>query len=315
MERVNQFLKKTYHLLRWHSRTVDDKCNTRHLSTRAIFVPSNCEERFLPPFNFGLWATIRQKLFKTSIFERKNWTKRGSPSKFHIWGSLYMQYMLCVCAILVYQSVGKGSSFSTIQFWVCRLFSLFNLRLWATVRQKLFETSIFEKENWTKRGSPSKFHIWGSLYMQYMLCVCVCAILVYQSVGKGSSFSTIQFWVCRLFSLLNLGLWATVRQKLFKTSIFEKENWTKRGSPSKFHIWWSFYMQYMLCVCHLSVPECGQRLIIFNHPIVKKGFFCPLILGCEPRFVKNCSKRAFLKGRIEPKKQPLQIPHLGIYMQ
>ena len=24
-----------------------------------------------------------------------------------------------------------------------------------------------------QRGSPSKFHIWGSLYMQYMLCVCV----------------------------------------------------------------------------------------------------------------------------------------------
>ena len=38
MDRGVPFLKKTYHLLRWHSRTVDDKCNTRHLSTRAIFV-------------------------------------------------------------------------------------------------------------------------------------------------------------------------------------------------------------------------------------------------------------------------------------
>ena len=78
-------------------------------------------------------------------------------------------------------------------------------------------------------------------------------------------------------------------------------------------------MQYMLCVCvcvcHLSVPECGQRLIIFNHPFVKKGFFRPLILGCEPRFVKKVAKRAFLKGRIDPKKQPLQIPQLGMYMQ
>ena len=166
MDRGVPFLKKSYHLLRWHSRTVDDKCNTRHLSTRAIFVPSNCEERFLPPFNFGLWATIRQK----GRIEPKEAALPNST-----FGGLYICSIccVCVCAILVYQSVGKGSSFSTIQFWVCRLFSLLNLRLWATVRQKLFETSIFEKENWTKRGSPSKFHIWGSLYMQYMLCVCV----------------------------------------------------------------------------------------------------------------------------------------------
>ena len=179
---------------------------------------------------------------------------------------------------------------------------------------KIVRNEHFWKGELNQKRQPFQIpHLGVFIYAVY--AVCVCAILVYQSVGKGSSFSTIQFWVCRLFSLLNLGLWATVRQKLFKTSIFEKENWTKRGSPSKFHIWWSFYMQYMLCVWHLSVPECGQRLIIFNHPIVKKGFFCPLILGCEPRFVKNCSKRAFLKGRIEPKKQPLQIPHLGIYMQ
>ena len=146
------------------------------------FQPSNCEERFLPPSNFGLWATIRQKLFKTSIFERKNWTKKTALANSTI-GDLYAVNDVCVCAILVYQSVGKGSSFSTIQVWVCSLFSLLNLRLWATVRQKLFKTSIFEKENWTKRGSPSKFHIWGSLYMQYMLCVCVCHLCVVKPPG------------------------------------------------------------------------------------------------------------------------------------
>ena len=59
------------------------------------------------------------------------------------------------------------------------------------------------------------------------------------------------------------------------------------------------------------IRDISRHVPSLCHPIVKKGFFRPLILGCEPRFVKNCSKRAFLKGRIEPKEAALPNSTFG----
>ena len=100
--------------------------------------------------------------------------------------------------------------------------------------------------------------------------------------------------------------------KIVQNEHFLKGELNQKRQPFQIpHLGVFIYAVYAVCVCHLSVPECGQRLIIFNHPIVKKGFFRPLILGCEPRFVKNCSKRAFLKGRIEPKEAALPNSTFG----
>ena len=46
---------------------------------------------------------------------------------------------------------------------------------------------------------------------------------------------------------------------------------------------------------HLSVAEFGHS------PCVITGFFPPSNFGYAPRLAKNCSQRAFLKRRLEPK--------------
>ena len=77
------------------------------------------------------------------------------------------------------------------------------------------------------------------------------------------------------------------------------------NSPFQNDNFWSVFGQSWLKTHNRNLKsvfaEFGHSLLVFNHPCVTTGFFPPSNFGYAPRLAKNCSQRAFLKRRLEPK--------------
>ena len=194
-----------------------------------------CDYKLLSPFKFRFWAKICQKLCKMTILKKENWTKKAHlPNS--TFGGLYAVYGMR--AILVLQSLGIASSFSSIHVCLQASFPL-QISVLSQDLPKTVQNDNFWKGEFNQKSAPSKFHIWG-LYAVYGLC----AILVLQSLGIASSFSTIYLGGPASFPFESWGVMSHDWPKTWKGELNHKRQ-TFQIPPV------GFYMQYMVCVPYL----------------------------------------------------------------
>ena len=247
------------------------------------------------PLQISVLSQDLPKTVQNDNFWKGEMNQKSAPSKFHIWG-LYAVYGMC--AILVLQSLSIASSFSTIHVWLQASFPL-QISVLSQDLPKTVQNDNFWKGEMNQKSAPSKFHIWG-LYAVYSMC----AILVLQSLGIGSSFSTIHVGLQASFP--NFGSEPRFAKNCPKWQFLKRRIEPKKRTFQIPHLGSICSIRY---VCHLSVAEFGHSLLIFNDLFGRTGIFPFWILGgYEPRLAQD------LKRRIEPQKTNLpNPPSWGLY--
>ena len=260
-----------------------------------------CDYRLLSPFKFRLWAKIGQKLIKSCHFWKGELNNKNALSKFHILG-LYAVYALC--AILVLQNLGIGSSLSTIHVWLQASFPL-QISVLSQDLPKNVQNDNFWKGKLNKKNSLSKFHIWG-LYAVYGLC----AILVLQSLGIASSFSTIHVWLQASFPL-QISVLSQDLPKTVQNDNFWKGELNQKNSLSKFHIW-GLYAVYGLCAI-LVLQSLGIASSFSTIHVWLQASFPLQISVLSQDLPKPVQNDNFWKGKLNQKSAPSKFHIWGLY--